>query len=113
MWKMAGSAIAGAGLLAARQYYRNWGTTKEECDKTLPGDELVSQPAVQTTEGIWIDAPAAAVWPWLVQRKAWDRLLRPCLDAGGSKRSGQRGGGVDSRALSTGGARLHNPDAWH
>ena len=67
MWKMAGSAIAGAGLLAARQYYRNWGTTKEECDKTLPGDELVSQPAVQTTEGIWIDAPAAAVWPWLVQ----------------------------------------------
>jgi hypothetical protein len=67
MWKMAGSAIAGAGLLAARRYYRNWGTTKEECDTALPGDELVSQPAVQTTEGIWIDAPASAVWPWLVQ----------------------------------------------
>ena len=64
---MAGSAIAGAGLLAARRYYRNWGTTKEECDTALPGDELVSQPAVQTTEGIWIDAPASAVWPWLVQ----------------------------------------------
>jgi hypothetical protein len=67
MWMMAGSAIAGAGLLAARRYYRNWGTTKEECDTALPGDELVSQPAVQTTEGIWIDAPASAVWPWLVQ----------------------------------------------
>jgi hypothetical protein len=67
MWKMAGSAIAGAGLLAARRYYRNWGTTKEECDTALPGDELVSQPVVQTTEGIWIDAPASAVWPWLVQ----------------------------------------------
>lgn len=64
---MAGSAIAGAGLLAARRYYRNWGTTKEECDTALPGDELVSQPVVQTTEGIWIDAPASAVWPWLVQ----------------------------------------------
>jgi hypothetical protein len=67
MWMMAGSAIAGAGLLAARRYYRNWGTTKEECDTALPGDELVSQPVVQTTEGIWIDAPASAVWPWLVQ----------------------------------------------
>ena len=64
---MAGSAIAGAGLLAARRYYRNWGTTKEECDTALPGDELVSQPVVQTTEGIWIDAPGSAVWPWLVQ----------------------------------------------
>lgn len=67
MWKLAGSAIAGAGLLAARRYYRNWGTTKEECETPLPGDDLVAEPAVQTTEGISIDAPAAAVWPWLVQ----------------------------------------------
>ncbi|MFM9035260.1 MAG: SRPBCC family protein [Mycobacterium sp.] len=68
MWiRLAGSAAAGAGLLAARQYYRNWGTTKEECATALPGDELVGEPAVQTTEGIWIDAPAAGVWPWLVQ----------------------------------------------
>lgn len=64
---MAGSAIAGAGLLAARRYYRNWGTSKEECETPLPGDELVPDPAVQTTEGIWIEAPAADVWPWLVQ----------------------------------------------
>lgn len=61
------AAAAGAGLLAARRYYRNWGTTKEECDSALPGDDLVGEPAVQSTEGIWIDAPAAAVWPWLVQ----------------------------------------------
>ena len=33
----------------------------------LPGDELVGRPAVQTTEGVWVDAPASAVWPWLVQ----------------------------------------------
>ncbi len=68
MWgRLAGSAVAGAGLLAARQYYRNWGTTKDECQMALPGDELVEQPAVQTTEGAWIEAPAAEVWPWLVQ----------------------------------------------
>lgn len=33
----------------------------------LPGDELVGRPAVETTEGVWIDAPTSAVWPWLVQ----------------------------------------------
>lgn len=65
--RLIGSVAAGAALLAARQFYRNWGTTKEECQTPLPGDELIGQPAVQTTEGVWIDAPAAEVWPWLVQ----------------------------------------------
>ena len=61
--------VAGATALlyAARRYYRNWGTTKEECAMNLPGDELVRRPAVQSTEGIWIDAPPAAVWPWIAQ----------------------------------------------
>ena len=59
---------AGFALLyAARQFYRNWGTTKEECRMTLPGDELIRRPVVVTTEAVWIDAPAGAVWPWLVQ----------------------------------------------
>lgn len=61
--------IAGALALlyAARRYYRNWGTTKEECQSRLPGDELVRSPFVQSTEGVWIDAPPEAIWPWLVQ----------------------------------------------
>ncbi|TGD87940.1 SRPBCC family protein [Mycolicibacterium sp. CH28] len=68
MWKnVAGAVLAGAGLYGARRFYRNWGTTKDECETPLPGDELVKAPAVQTTEGVWIDAPASAVWPWLVQ----------------------------------------------
>ncbi len=68
MWKsVVGTVLAGAGLYGARRFYRNWGTTKEECETPLPGDELVGGPAVQTTEGVWIDAPASAVWPWLVQ----------------------------------------------
>ena len=33
----------------------------------LPGDELVDGRIIQTTEGVWIDAEASAVWPWLVQ----------------------------------------------
>jgi hypothetical protein len=45
-------AIIDLGLYAARRYFRNWGTTKEECRVRLPGDELVGKPAVQTTEAV-------------------------------------------------------------
>ncbi|HXT68753.1 MAG TPA: hypothetical protein VN700_03305 [Vicinamibacterales bacterium] len=33
----------------------------------LPGDEIVEDAAAQSTRAITIDAPAAAVWPWLAQ----------------------------------------------
>ena len=33
----------------------------------LPGDELVGDPVIQVTEAAWIDAPASAIWPWLLQ----------------------------------------------
>lgn len=62
-------AAGTVGLLyAARRYYRNWGTTKAECRMTLPGDELVKQPATRTTEGVSVEAPAATVWAHLMQR---------------------------------------------
>jgi hypothetical protein len=68
---MMSRVVAGFGALAclygARRFYRNWGTTKHECQMSLPGDELVRSPRVQSTEAISIDAPAAAVWPWLLQ----------------------------------------------
>ncbi|OBH60307.1 hypothetical protein [Mycobacterium sp. E2479] len=54
-------------LYGARRYYRNWGTTKAESQMLLPGDTLVADPAIQTTEAVYIDAPVAAVWPWLVR----------------------------------------------
>ncbi|SPM27754.1 hypothetical protein [Mycobacterium terramassiliense] len=54
-------------LYAARRYYRNWGATKAECRMVLPGDQLVSDPAIQTTEAVYIDAPASAVWSELLQ----------------------------------------------
>jgi hypothetical protein len=65
--KLVRAAASGALLYAARQYFRNWGTTKEECRMSLLGDELARGPVVQTTEGVWINAPASSVWPWLVQ----------------------------------------------
>lgn len=54
-------------LYAARRYYRNWGATKAECRMVLPGDSLVSDPAVQTTEAVYIDAPVSAAWSELLQ----------------------------------------------
>ena len=56
-----------AVLYGARRYYRNWGTTKAECQMQLPGDTLVGDPAIQTTEAVYIDAPVSVVWPWLLQ----------------------------------------------
>lgn len=66
-----------AGLVGLRQFYRNWGTTKGECRLLLPGDELVHAPAVQTTEGVWVDASADAVW---------SELLRTLRDRAGVRR---------------------------
>ncbi len=60
-------AVAVTALYATRRYYRNWGTTKEECRLALPGDEFTHQPSVRSTEGISIDAPVQAVWPWLTR----------------------------------------------
>lgn len=54
-------------LYGAKRYWRNWGTTKDECAMNLPGDELLREPMVKTTEGVWIDLPVEQVWPWVVQ----------------------------------------------
>jgi hypothetical protein len=53
-------------VVAGRPWLRNWGTTHREAIEPLPGDELV--PARwQTTRAVAINAPAAQVWPWLIQ----------------------------------------------
>lgn len=61
------TAAAVAMLYAARRYYCNWGATKAESRLRLPGDELVADPAIQTTEALDIGAHSFAVWPWLLQ----------------------------------------------
>jgi hypothetical protein len=62
-------AVGGAytlGAVAMRPWATRWGSTAEERARRLPGDELVRD-AEQQTHAIAIHAPAAAVWPWLVQ----------------------------------------------
>ncbi len=46
---------------------RRSGVTAEEARRPLPGDEVVAHPLWTSTRGITIDAPPAAVWPWIVQ----------------------------------------------
>lgn len=44
-----------------------WGATDEEARARLPGDELLEDADGVATRAIAIEAPASAVWPWLVQ----------------------------------------------
>jgi hypothetical protein len=44
-----------------------WGATENEAASRLPGDELLERADSVATRAIDIDAPAAAVWPWLAQ----------------------------------------------
>lgn len=77
-------ALAELGLI---HLGRTYGSTRNERDRALPGDRIVSEPKVVTDHAITIDAPPSAVWPWLVQmgwgRGGWytarwvDRLLFP------------------------------------
>jgi hypothetical protein len=50
-----------------RRWHSRWGATTDEVSMSMPGDDLVPGCQVAWTRAITIDAPPAAVWPWLVQ----------------------------------------------
>ncbi|HEY3316271.1 MAG TPA: hypothetical protein VGL40_13465 [Bacillota bacterium] len=54
-------------IVVIRPWHLRWGATPEEVGRALPGDERVPEPVAQYTHAITIAAPAAEVWPWLVQ----------------------------------------------
>ncbi len=66
---IAGAArIAGAlvtPMLRARR--ARWGATDAELARAYPGDEWVPHPQWGWTHAVTIHAPAAEVWPWVVQ----------------------------------------------
>jgi hypothetical protein len=47
--------------------YRTWGSTEEELQRELPGDELVKDVKGWYQHAITINAAPADVWPWIVQ----------------------------------------------
>ena len=62
--------VAGLCSLYSRLLRRRvltWGATEVEAGARLPGDDLLEDADGVSTRAVWIDAPAAAVWPWLAQ----------------------------------------------
>jgi len=62
--------VAAAAVVYHRLLRRailTWGATDAESDARLPGDELLEEADGIATRAIDIDAPAAAVWPWIAQ----------------------------------------------
>jgi len=64
-------ATLAVGVVAYRRLVRervlNWGATAAEAAARLPGDELLVDADGVATRAITIDAPPAAVWPWIAQ----------------------------------------------
>jgi hypothetical protein len=72
MRKLLAAILLAAGLAAVyrrvlREPILNWGATADEAAPPLSGDELLEDADIVATRAITVDAPAAAVWPWLVQ----------------------------------------------
>ena len=59
-----------AGLLiwfVYRPWALSWGATAAETAGPMPGDAIVANPSWCATRAVTVDAPADAIWPWLVQ----------------------------------------------
>ena len=67
--------VTAAALIGSAALYRSflrrpiltWGATQDEAQARLPGDELLEDADGVATRAITINAPPAAVWPWIAQ----------------------------------------------
>ncbi len=59
--------VMGAYWLVLRPYQLHRGSTDEEVQRPMPGDELASNPTYRATRAITIDATPREIWPWLIQ----------------------------------------------
>jgi hypothetical protein len=64
-----GAAVAGLVTYArvVQPWFRRWGATDAEVAERWPADDLLAPGTGSHTRAITIDAPPAAVWPWLAQ----------------------------------------------
>jgi hypothetical protein len=61
-----GGAAAGSVFLA-RPCYLRWGSTDQEWEGSLPGDDLLSNADLSATRAVTVRASADHVWPWIAQ----------------------------------------------
>jgi hypothetical protein len=76
-------ALAVVYVFFVRPWHLTRGATIDEVQRSLPGDELVPDPKFVWNQAVTIHAPAAEVWPWVVQignKRAgwysWDAIHR-------------------------------------
>ena len=103
LWVILPVIVLVAGLvywLVIRPWLLTWGATEADSRRSLPGDDLVPHPKIETTHAITIRAPATGVWLWLVQighqRAGWysydwlHRLMRVAGSVDDDRRSARR-----------------------
>ena len=65
--------LAALGALLAlyvaliRRWHLRWGSTQEERQARLPGDDAIPEPDLEATRAITVRAYADDVWPWVAQ----------------------------------------------
>ena len=84
---LAAASVAGAYLGVLRPWQLRWGSTDEEIEQGMPGDDLVDRPTFKATRAVTVEAAPEHIWPWLLQiginRAGWysydwlDNLGRP------------------------------------
>jgi hypothetical protein len=66
--KLPWTLLAGAaGYAALRHLGTRGGVTDAEADASLPGDEIIPHPMLETNHAISIAVPPSVVWQWLIQ----------------------------------------------
>lgn len=63
----AAPAVAGLYWFAIRPWHLRWGATDAEVARRWPGDELVDRPFSRAVRAVTVRAPAARIWPWVMQ----------------------------------------------
>jgi hypothetical protein len=61
------AVVVATYFLLVWPWISRWGTTYDETQRTLPGDELIPTPSFVITKAISVHAPPEMIWPWLVQ----------------------------------------------
>jgi hypothetical protein len=83
------AVVAGLSLVLLLRWGTVWGSTADERDTTMPGDEYLADGAkwrLKMTRAISIDADPETVWPWIAQLgrgAGWFSVER--LDNGGKQ----------------------------
>jgi len=69
---LTGAATAGVTMVAVyalvvRPWHMKWGASQGEVKRSMPGDDEIPNPKIETTRAITIAAPPSQVYPWLLQ----------------------------------------------